>query len=146
MRTEAIAWYQVQDCLVTWAPIIFMGLLVYFIWKTMKLMSRTKPQQIEPESDVSISWEDVAGADEAKAELREVVDFLRDPDRFHKLGATVPKGILLHGPPGTGKTRLAQAVANESDATFFTINGPEIMGSAYGESEKRLREVFDEAA
>ncbi len=56
-----------------------------------------------------------------------------------------PKGVLLHGPPGTGKTRLAQAVANESDAEFFTINGPEIMGSGYGESEKRLREVFEEA-
>src|SRR5690606_40841021 len=67
------------------------------------------------------------------------------PELFTRLGVDPPKGVLLHGPPGTGKTRLAQAVANESDAQFFTINGPEIMGSAYGESERRLREVFEEA-
>jgi transitional endoplasmic reticulum ATPase len=65
---------------------------------------------------------------------------------FTRLGVDPPKGVLLHGPPGTGKTRLAQAVANESEAEFFIINGPEIMGSAYGESEKRLRDVFEEAA
>ena len=70
---------------------------------------------------------------------------LRYPELFTRLGVDPPKVVLLHGPPGTGKTRLAQAVANESDAEFFTINGPEIMGSAYGESEKRLREVFEEA-
>ncbi|HSG54827.1 MAG TPA: AAA family ATPase, partial [Paracoccaceae bacterium] len=70
---------------------------------------------------------------------------LRYPELFTRLGVDPPKGVLLHGPPGTGKTRLAQAVANESDAEFFTINGPEIMGSAYGESEKRLREVFEQA-
>ena len=68
------------------------------------------------------------------------------PRLFERLGVDPPKGVLLHGPPGTGKTRLARAVANESDANFFHIAGPEIMGSAYGESEKRLREVFEEAA
>ena len=71
---------------------------------------------------------------------------LRYPEMFERLGVDPPKGVLLHGPPGTGKTRLARAVANESDASFFHIAGPEIMGSAYGESEKRLREVFEEAA
>ena len=71
---------------------------------------------------------------------------LRYPEIFERLGVDPPKGVLLHGPPGTGKTRLARAVANESDATFFHIAGPEIMGSAYGESEKRLRELFEEAA
>ena len=63
-----------------------------------------------------------------------------------RLGVDPPKGVLLHGPPGTGKTRLARAVANESEARFFHIAGPEIMGSAYGESEKRLRELFEQAA
>ena len=71
---------------------------------------------------------------------------LRYPEIFERLGVDPPKGVLLYGPPGTGKTRLARAVANESDATFFHIAGPEIMGSAYGESERRLREVFEEAA
>ncbi|HEX7742116.1 MAG TPA: AAA family ATPase, partial [Sphingobium sp.] len=78
--------------------------------------------------------------------LREMVELpLRHPELFQRLGVDPPKGVLLHGPPGTGKTLLARAVANESEASFFTINGPEIMGSAYGESEKRLREVFEEA-
>jgi transitional endoplasmic reticulum ATPase len=71
---------------------------------------------------------------------------LRHPELFQRLGVDPPKGVLLHGPPGTGKTRLARAVANESDAQFFHIAGPEIMGSAYGESEKRLREIFEEAS
>jgi transitional endoplasmic reticulum ATPase len=70
---------------------------------------------------------------------------LRYPEIFDRLGVDPPKGVLLHGPPGTGKTRLARAVANESDAAFFHIAGPEIMGSAYGESEKRLRDLFEEA-
>src|SRR3546814_8872418 len=71
---------------------------------------------------------------------------LRYPELFRRLGVDPPRGVLLHGPPGTGKTRLARAVANESEAQFFLINGPEIMGSAYGESEKRLRDVFEQAA
>ena len=93
-----------------------------------------------------INYDDVGGMDETIKQLREMVELpLRYPELFTRLGVDPPKGVLLHGPPGTGKTRLAQAVANESDAEFFSINGPEIMGSAYGESEKRLREVFEEA-
>jgi transitional endoplasmic reticulum ATPase len=93
-----------------------------------------------------INYDDVGGMDETIKALREMVELpLRYPELFTRLGVDPPKGVLLHGPPGTGKTRLAQAVANESDAEFFTINGPEIMGSAYGESERRLREVFEEA-
>jgi transitional endoplasmic reticulum ATPase len=93
-----------------------------------------------------INYDDVGGMEETIKQLREMVELpLRYPELFTRLGVDPPKGVLLHGPPGTGKTRLALAVANESDAQFFTINGPEIMGSAYGESEKRLREVFEEA-
>ena len=94
-----------------------------------------------------VNYDDVGGMGDTIRELREMVELpLRYPELFTRLGVDPPKGVLLHGPPGTGKTRLARAVANESDASFFTINGPEIMGSAYGESERRLREVFEEAA
>ena len=95
----------------------------------------------------TINYDDVGGIGDTVQQLREMVELpLRYPELFTRLGVDPPKGVLLHGPPGTGKTRLAQAVANESDAAFFTINGPEIMGSGYGDSEKRLREIFDEAA
>lgn len=94
-----------------------------------------------------VNYDDVGGMGDTIQQLREMVELpLRYPELFTRLGVDPPKGVLLHGPPGTGKTRLARAVANESEASFFTINGPEIMGSAYGESERRLREVFEEAA
>ena len=94
-----------------------------------------------------VTYDDVGGLGDTVDQLREMVELpLRYPELFQRLGVDPPRGVLLHGPPGTGKTRLARAVANESAAEFFLINGPEIMGSAYGESEKRLREVFEEAA
>ncbi|UIP07076.1 CDC48 family AAA ATPase [Erythrobacter sp. SDW2] len=94
-----------------------------------------------------VNYDDVGGIDDTIQQLREMVELpLRYPELFTRLGVDPPKGVLLHGPPGTGKTRLAQAVANESDAHFSIINGPEIMGSGYGESEKALREVFENAA
>ena len=89
-----------QNVLIPWAPILLFAVIIYFMWRTLKLMPRTKPQEISPRSKSSITWDDVAGVDETKDELREVVDFLTDPKRFKRLGATVPKGILLHGPPG----------------------------------------------
>src|SRR5215211_4521101 len=145
---DAIAmphWYEVETWIQLWAPIIFMGLLVFFIWRTMKLMPRTKPQQIKPESSSSIGWSEVAGADEAKAELTEVVEFLRDPKRFAELGATVPKGILLHGPPGTGKTLLAKAVAGESGAQFFSQSAAAFVEMFAGLGAARIRRLFAEA-
>src|SRR5690606_37456289 len=93
-----------------------------------------------------VTYDDVGGMADAIDQLREMVELpLRYPELFERLGVDPPKGVLLHGPPGTGKTRLARAVANESEAEFFLINGPEIMGSAYGESEKQLREIFEAA-
>lgn len=94
-----------------------------------------------------VTYDDIGGIGTTIDQLREMVELpLRYPEIFERLGVDPPKGVLLHGPPGTGKTRLARAVANESDANFFHIAGPEIMGSAYGESEKRLRDLFEEAA
>ena len=98
-------------------------------------------------SRADVNYDDVGGMGDTIRQLREMVELpLRYPELFTRLGVDPPKGVLLHGPPGTGKTRLARAVANESEAEFFTINGPEIMGSGYGESERALREVFEAAA
>mgnify|MGYP000038178202 CR=1 FL=1 len=95
----------------------------------------------------TITYDDIGGMGETIDQLREMVELpLRYPELFQRLGVDPPRGLLLYGPPGTGKTRLARAVASESEARFFLINGPEIMGSAYGESEKRLRDIFEQAA
>lgn len=107
------------------------------------------PEYQEPQDArrTDVTYDDLGGLGDTIDQLREMVELpLRYPELFQRLGVDPPRGVLLHGPPGTGKTRLARAVANESDAQFFLINGPEIMGSAYGESEKRLRDVFEAAA
>ncbi|UUL81953.1 CDC48 family AAA ATPase [Sphingomonas qomolangmaensis] len=107
---------------------------------------RTDYEEPKDARRADVTYDDIGGMTATIDQLREMVELpLRYPELFQRLGVDPPKGVLLHGPPGTGKTRLARAVANESDAEFFLINGPEIMGSAYGESEKRLREVFEEA-
>lgn len=94
-----------------------------------------------------VTYDDLGGMADTIDQLREMVELpLRHPELFQRLGVDPPRGVLLYGPPGTGKTRLARAVANESEAEFFLINGPEIMGSAYGESEKALRDIFEQAA
>ena len=99
------------------------------------------------ERRADVTYDDLGGMRDTIDALREMVELpLRHPELFQRLGVDPPKGVLLHGPPGTGKTRLARAVANESSAQFFHIAGPEIMGSAYGESERKLRELFEQAA
>src|SRR3989440_2635581 len=136
---------QVQGYVLTWAPVLFMALIVFFLWRTLKLMPRTKPQQIKPESAHSISWEEIAGVEEAKHELQEVVEFLRSPKPFKRLGAKVPKGILLHGPPGTGKTLLAKAVAKESRAQFFSQSAASFVEMFAGLGAARIRRLFAQA-
>src|SRR3954464_10852705 len=140
-----LSYDDLQDFALTWLPLIFMALLVFLVWRTLKVMPRTKPQQIKPESKLEVAWDDIAGADEAKAELREVVEFLRDPSRFRKLGATVPKGIMLHGPPGTGKTLLAKAVAHESGANFFSQSAAAFVEMFAGLGAARIRRLFAQA-
>jgi transitional endoplasmic reticulum ATPase len=106
-----------------------------------------KAVQVSKESGVpSISYEDIGGLGDAVGRVREMIELpLRHPELFKRLGVEAPKGVLLHGPPGTGKTLLAKAVANETNANFYTIGGPEIMSKYYGESEEKLRNVFEQA-
>ena len=138
-------WTDMEDFALTWLPIIFMGLIAIAVVWMVQYMPRTKPQEIAPSSSSSVRWEDVAGVEEAKDELREVVEFMRDPKRFKKLGAKVPKGILLHGPPGTGKTLLAKAVANESNAKFFAQSASSFVEMFAGLGAARIRRLFRNA-
>ncbi|MEJ7823913.1 MAG: AAA family ATPase [Solirubrobacteraceae bacterium] len=139
---------QIRDFGTEWSSIfmlLFMLLIVLILFRTMKLMPKTKPAQIKPDAKSSISWEDIAGVDDAKEELREVVDFLRAPKRFGDLGARVPAGVLLHGPPGTGKTLLAKAVAHESGAQFFSQSAASFVEMFAGLGAARIRRLFREA-
>jgi len=106
-----------------------------------------KAVDISDESIPQITYEDIGGLTEEVKKVREMVELpLKRPEIFSRLGIEPPKGVLLYGPPGTGKTLLAKAVANESEAHFITINGPEIFNKFYGESEKKIREIFEDAA
>src|SRR5205823_9865779 len=129
----------------TWLPLLFFGLICYLLWRTMQLMPRVKPTHVEPSSRSSVIWNDVAGLEEAKDEMREVVDFLKYPKRFERLGARVPKGILLYGPPGTGKTLLAKAVAHESGASFYSQSASAFVEMFAGLGAARIRKLFKDA-
>jgi len=105
-----------------------------------------KAVEISEEKILEVTYEDIGGLSEEVKKIREMVELpLKHPEIFNKLGIEPPKGVLLHGPPGTGKTLLAKAVANEVEANFILVNGPEIVNKFYGESEKKVREIFDNA-
>src|SRR6202795_330582 len=131
--------------MLTWLPIAFFGAIVYLLWRTLALMPRVRPQAIEPHSKSSITFADVAGLEEVKEELTEIVEFLRTPKRFEELGARVPKGILLYGPPGTGKTLLAKAIASESGAQFYSQSASAFVEMFAGLGAARIRKLFEEA-
>ena len=134
------------------APIV----LVIFISRTMMRRAQN-PQggilafgkskgRIVGENDVHVRFDDVAGVEEAKDELKEIVEFLRQPEKFTRLGARIPKGVLLVGPPGTGKTLLARAVAGEANVPFFSISGSEFVEMFVGVGAARVRDMFEQAA
>jgi cell division protease FtsH len=137
--------HEIKGGMLTWLPIAFFAILVYLIWRTIQLMPKVKPKMTEPNSKTSVTFDDVAGVEDAKAELQEVVDFLRDPKKFAALGARVPKGLLLYGPPGTGKTLLAKAVANESGASFYSQSASAFVEMFAGLGASRIRKLFDTA-
>ncbi len=131
-------------------PLLFISGAFYFIMRSMsgsRMMggftaSRAKEfNQERPD----VTFADVAGEDEAVEELEEIREFLASPDKFHKVGARIPRGVLLYGPPGTGKTLLAKAVAGEANAPFFSISGSEFMELYVGVGASRVRELFERA-
>jgi cell division protease FtsH len=137
-----------RDGFAAWLPLLFGVMLVLMVWimfRMLKLMPQVKPAEVDTRSKAAVTWSDVAGVDEVRAELQEVVDFLRNPRRFEKLGARVPKGILLHGPPGTGKTLLAKAAAHESGASFFAASASSFVEMFAGLGAARIRRLFKEA-
>ena len=116
------------------------------ITENTEVVLNSKAVEISDEKIPEITYEDIGGLGEELKKIREMVELpLKHPEIFERLGVEPPKGVLLHGPPGTGKTLLAKAVANESDANFILLNGPECMSKFYGESEKRIRDMFEEA-
>ncbi len=132
-------------------PIILLGGWFYFSMRrsngpanSLFSLGRSGAKRYERE-DTATTFDDVGGAAGAKRELTEIVQFLKEPERFHRLGAEVPKGVLLVGPPGTGKTLLARAVAGEADVAFFIISGSDFMEMFVGVGAKRVRDLFDEA-
>jgi cell division protease FtsH len=137
-----------RDFVVNWWPLLgltFYIALLYIFWRMLQLMPKVKPAEVDTKSRSATTWSDVAGVDEVRAELQEVVDFLRNPQQFERLGARVPKGILLHGPPGTGKTLLAKAAATESGATFFAASASSFIEMFAGLGAARIRRLFKDA-
>jgi cell division protease FtsH len=143
-----------QQLLVGFGPtLLFIGLLVWFFRRAaaggglggLGGIGRSRARRYEPETGPRTTFADVAGIDEVKAELMEVVDFLRNPDKYRRLGATIPKGVLLSGPPGTGKTLLARAVAGEASVPFFHLSASEFIEFIVGVGASRVRDLFETA-
>jgi cell division protease FtsH len=124
---------------------VLVVVMCWLLWKTVGMMPRTTPANLTHGTKSKTSWADVAGVEEVRNELMEVVDFMRDPKRFERLGAKVPKGLLLYGPPGTGKTLLAKAVAFESGANFYSASASSFVEMFAGLGASRIRKLFAEA-
>ncbi|RLF40656.1 MAG: AAA family ATPase [Thermoplasmata archaeon] len=119
---------------------------VAIMHRDTEIILSEKPTKAEAEKIPRITYEDIGGLKDEIKQVREMIELpLKHPELFEKMGIEAPKGVLLHGPPGTGKTLIAKAVANESNANFFTLSGPEIMSKYYGQSEENIRKIFEEA-
>jgi len=146
---EQNPWY--WNLFFSWGPIIFLVVIWVFFMRQMqtggnKAMSFGKAKaKLIPEKSVKITFADVAGIDEAKAEVQEIIDFLKDPQKFQKLGGKIPKGVLLVGAPGTGKTLLARAIAGEAGVPFFSMSGSDFVEMFVGVGASRVRDLFEQA-
>jgi len=135
----------------SWGPIIFFALLWIFFMRQMQVggnraLSFGKARvRLVSDKSKKVTFKDVAGIEEAKTEVQEIIDFLKDPEKVTKLGGKIPKGVLLVGPPGTGKTLLAKAIAGEADVPFFSISGSEFVEMFVGVGASRVRDLFEQA-
>jgi len=136
---------QIGAVALIWLPLMMFGMIIYLLWRTLQVMPRIQTKSANTTSESSVSWDEVAGLEEARDEMQEIVDFLKDSKRFAKLGARVPKGILLYGPPGTGKTLLAKAVARESGASFYSQSASAFVEMFAGLGAARIRKLFEQA-
>ena len=141
-----------QQLLVGFGPtLLFLGLLIWFMRRGaaglggLGGLGRSRAKLYQPESGPRTTFEDVAGIDEVENEVGEIVDFLRNPEKYRRLGATIPKGVLLSGPPGTGKTLLARAVAGEAGVPFYHISASEFIEMIVGVGASRVRDLFETA-
>jgi cell division protease FtsH len=137
-----------RDEIVSWLPvflILFFGVMAVVMVRMLKVMPRMKPAEISSDSTATVTWDDIAGVEEARAELIEIVEFLREPDKFGQVGAKIPRGVVLYGPPGTGKTLLAKAVAHESKATFYAASASTFVEMYAGLGAARVRVLFKQA-
>jgi cell division protease FtsH len=130
--------------------ILLVGLFVYFARRAsaggaLGGFGRSQARRVQPDTQSRVTFKDVAGIDEAENELVEIVDFLKNPKRYTRLGARIPRGVLLYGPPGTGKTLLARAVAGEAHAAFFSISASEFVEAIVGVGASRVRDLFKQA-
>src|SRR5207248_7061337 len=148
IRSESHPWTQV---FASFAPVLLLLLLLYFLFRQQIRMAgkgalnfgKSKARMLARDKN-KITFKDVAGVEEAKDEVQELVEFLRDPKKFQKLGGRIPKGVLLVGPPGTGKTLLARAIAGEADVPFFSISGSDFVEMFVGVGASRVRDMFEQ--
>jgi cell division protease FtsH len=140
------------DLLLTIGPLVLFGGLMFFMWRRMRdrggnpMMNFGRSRaRVLTENQLVINFGDVAGVDESRQELQEIVEFLKEPQKFLELGARIPRGVLLVGPPGTGKTLLARAVAGEAGVPFFNISGSEFVEMFVGVGASRVRDLFEKA-
>ncbi len=140
-----------QDYFIAFLPWIFLAGFMFFMFSQVRSngnqimqFGKSKAKELDEESP-KVTFKDVAGAEEAKEELEEIKEFLKSPEKFNKLGAKIPKGVLLVGPPGTGKTLLAKAVAGESNVPFFSISGSDFVEMFVGVGASRVRDLFKKA-
>jgi|TARA_B110000037_G_scaffold29139_1_gene34805 cell division protease FtsH len=140
-----------SEILLTLLPFLLLGALIYFFFirqirqagKGAMSFGKSKAKMLQRDHD-KVTFDEVAGCDESKEEVSEVVDFLKDPKKFEEIGGRIPKGVLLIGPPGTGKTLLARAVAGEADVPFFTISGSDFVEMFVGVGAARVRDMFEQ--